>query len=619
MTVSWNLPDEDALPRGHVDLAAWLAPDLLLATGWFPADDNDTIEAAIRLGSTVVPLDIEVISFPRLDVSHAGPRAGKVIVIRFPERMREGQPLGQLLIDTGDASYALVPDDLAQVVTNLQTVLDDGVGLIDAQASRQLLDLIAALPRRFIGLPTSQQLGERQRAVRDVLRLPTPQAEIDRSHPRGMSVEMIAQVDARSFYVCGWSWDGEAPIARLTAIAPDGQAVDILTPAYRYSRSDIEQFYQGIFGDRARGQSGFACYFTLPYPCRLPEGWIVEAENAAGIQTQVLCPPSLHAPTDVRNGILGHLGVVEPADELMANHIKPALTQFQERNAATARVARIDQFGAPPDNPDISLIVPLYQRIDFVEHQLAQFSGDPELAETDLIYVLDSPEQRVALLAQAQHLSLLYRVPFRIMTLERNVGFAAANNLGVEHARGRLLLLLNSDVLPDRPGWLGTMQRFYDRTPKIGALGPKLLFEDDSLQHAGMYMSRASANDTWENLHYFKGMHRSLPAANVVRRVPLVTAACMMIGRKLYQEIGGLRGMFVQGDYEDSDLCLRLAEAGYEIWYLPDAELYHLEGQSYPTWIRQLTTVYNRWLHDSLWNEPIAQQMSVSRGSAVQA
>jgi GT2 family glycosyltransferase len=186
---------------------------------------------------------------------------------------------------------------------------------------------------------------------------------------------------------------------------------------------------------------------------------------------------------------------------------------------------------------------------------------------------------------------------------------------------------MNSDVLPDRPGWLGKMVDFYDSTPDIGALGPKLLYEDDSLQHAGLYFHDVSLQaqgiyhyqdrgfSMWENAHYYKGLHRRLPQANVARAVPAVTGACLMISRSLYQDVGGLRGIYVQGTYEDSDLCLRLVEAERENWYLPDAELYHPEAQSYTygTDIRRLATRYNMWLHTHLWNDLIYELMTAER------
>ena len=113
----------------------------------------------------------------------------------------------------------------------------------------------------------------------------------------------------------------------------------------------------------------------------------------------------------------------------------------------------------------------------------------------------------------------------------------------------------------------------------------------------------------WENHHFFKGMHRALPAANVALEVPAVTAACLLMERALYEKVGGLQGSYVQGDYEDSDLCLRLAEAGLKNWYLPSVELYHLEGQSYPAPLRALASRYNRWLHTRTWQPQITAAM----------
>ena len=256
----------------------------------------------------------------------------------------------------------------------------------------------------------------------------------------------------------------------------------------------------------------------------------------------------------------------------------------------------------------MSIVVPLYKRLDFLEQQLAQFVLDPEMRDVDVIYVLDSPEDAEYLHAFALQLYRLYSVPFRLATLTRNGGFSAANNLGASLARAPFLLLLNSDVLPDRPGWLGQLVSFYDSTPRIGALSPMLLYEDDTLQFAGLYFDRPEGAHIWSNEHFYKGLHRDLPAANQARPVPAVTGACLLISTELFRRFGGLRGFYVQGDYEDSDLCLRLAEAGYESWYYPDVALYHLEGQSYPSDLRGVTSEFNMWVHTHLWAERLAAQ-----------
>jgi GT2 family glycosyltransferase len=298
---------------------------------------------------------------------------------------------------------------------------------------------------------------------------------------------------------------------------------------------------------------------------------------------------------------------------LTRRQIHPAISRLEERRIDGIHLARVEQFGRPGADPIVSIIVPLYGRIDFLEQQLAQFVHDPDMREVDLVYVLDSPELATALLRSAGWMEALYGVPFRVAITDRNGGFAAVNNLGASISRGRLLLLMNSDVLPLEPGWLAALIDAYDSIPNVGVIAPRLLYEDGSLQHAGLYFHFDRLSATWNNEHFYKGLHASLPAAQVRREVPAVTAACLMIASQLYAEVGGLRGAYVQGDYEDSDLCLRLAERGLGVWYVPEATLYHLEGQSYPSEIRELTGRYNRWLHTELWHDRIVQVMSGTR------
>ena len=81
----------------------------------------------------------------------------------------------------------------------------------------------------------------------------------------------------------------------------------------------------------------------------------------------------------------------------------------------------------------------------------------------------------------------------------------------------------------------------------------------------------------------------------------------MMIARELYDSMGGLHGGYVQGDYEDADICLRMMEEGLRNWYFPDAELYHLEALSYSSSLRLPANRYNAWLHTRTWGDRIEQ------------
>jgi len=160
-------------------------------------------------------------------------------------------------------------------------------------------------------------------------------------------------------------------------------------------------------------------------------------------------------------------------------------------------------------------------------------------------------------------------------------------------------------VFPARPGWVSALARFRAARPAAGAVGAKLVYEDETLQHAGMFHQLAPNGWYWLNQHYFKGLPRDLRAASAAREVPAVTAACVLLPTALYDEVGGLDPGYIFMDYEDSELCLRVREAGREVWYCPDAELYHLEGQSWPSAVRQRASMVNAWRHTLRWGRQI--------------
>jgi GT2 family glycosyltransferase len=420
--------------------------------------------------------------------------------------------------------------------------------------------------------------------------------------PFGLQVDQLVILDERTFFARGCLWDPPAAPGLLMAIAPGGGRA-ALDGAYRYPRTDA----------RREPGTGFIAYGELDQPARPPGEWVFRL--AGGPPLDVKAPAPVSDPRAARDLVLTSVDFAAADDSaLLSDHIHPALRVLQARPPAAATVERVDTYGMPPPAPAVSVVVPLYGRVDLVEHQLAQLGHDPEIARADLVYVLDSPELADQLRSAARHLSRLFRVSFRVATLQENAGFSRATNAGAALARGRLLLLLNSDVIPDRPGWLGALAAFYDATPGVGALGPKLLYEDDSLQHAGLFFRRPDGRAEWSNYHYFKGLGRHLPAANVPRPVPAVSGACLLIARELYEHCGGLSGGYVYGDYEDSDLCLRLAAGGRVNWYLPHVELYHIEGQSYAGALRARASRYNRWLQTHLWGGQIEAVMARFEG-----
>lgn len=250
-------------------------------------------------------------------------------------------------------------------------------------------------------------------------------------------------------------------------------------------------------------------------------------------------------------------------------------------------------FGAPPAQPELSVVVPLYGRVDFMEYQLNWFNAwqrrkGPSRVALQLIYVLDDPRLKQECLALAKRCHTLYATPFELVVNPENMGFAGANNRGAAFAKAPLLLLLNSDVLPAQDDSLERMLRAMQQHPgQIGALGARLLLDNGAIQHQGMTFVKEVDLDgelgrVWLNEHPLKGVKVHLAEADVLalQEVEAATAACLMLNTKLYRQLKGLSTHYIAGDFEDSDLCLKLRSQGHPILVDLSASFFHLERQS---------------------------------------
>lgn len=299
--------------------------------------------------------------------------------------------------------------------------------------------------------------------------------------------------------------------------------------------------------------------------------------------------------------------------EIMETCLAPVLAACQSALRESVPAPRLRTIGTPPERPAVSVIIPLYRVYEFLRIQVATFATDPGFLEkAELIYVLDSPEHEAEVAHLLGGLHLAYGLPIRLLVMGRNGGFSAACNAGAEAARADVLAMVNSDVVPSEPGWLAALARKLDQRGRVGAVGPKLLYDDGSLQHAGLFFKR-DRHGVWLNHHYFKGMPANYGPANAERLVPGVTGACIVLPRALFHEVGGFDGSYVIGDYEDSDLCLKIRRAGFGIKYVPSVALYHLERQSISKsldYTRGVASQHNAWLQTQRWDAEIEALMA---------
>ena len=159
---------------------------------------------------------------------------------------------------------------------------------------------------------------------------------------------------------------------------------------------------------------------------------------------------------------------------------------------------------------------------------------------------------------------------------DRTFNFARTMNRAAVDADGELLLLLNDDVTPIAPDWLSDMTAWF-ADPRIGIVGARLLYPDRTIQHAGVAIGMGGL--CW---HSFQNLDDGpdLPIrAALPQQLLAVTGACCLVRRDLWMRLGGMDESYPSA-FNDVDLCLRAAEAGFET-VLSDATLFHEESRTY--------------------------------------
>lgn len=165
----------------------------------------------------------------------------------------------------------------------------------------------------------------------------------------------------------------------------------------------------------------------------------------------------------------------------------------------------------------------------------------------------------------------------KVVYWEAGFNYSAINNFGFKFAKGDYIMLLNNDVELITPDIFQSILGFCMR-PEVGIVGAKLLYNDHTVQHAGVLVGAGGLAD-----HVFKGIHEDDPGymgrAISSQDVSAVTAACLLVKRSVYEEVGGLEEEF-QVAFNDVDFCLKVRKAGYLIVYDADVKLFHYESKS---------------------------------------
>ena len=279
----------------------------------------------------------------------------------------------------------------------------------------------------------------------------------------------------------------------------------------------------------------------------------------------------------------------------VSRHLKGQEAEVGGGPFSSVRVA----WPLPNRLPLVSIIVPTRDKLNLLSKCVEGVLGSTDYPFIELI-IVDNDSVETDTLKYFQRISNDPRVS--VLSYAAPYNYSAINNFAAAHATGHYLCLLNNDTEILSSGWLKEMMRQAVR-PHVGAVGAKLLYEDGSVQHAGVIIGMGDAAG---HAHRFlpKGQSGYFNLAHIPQYVSAVTAACLVVEKRKFDAVGGLDANALAVAFNDVDLCLKLEAAGWRNVYVPQAVLVHHESKSrgrdisplhIDRYLKELAVLQERW------------------------
>ena len=395
-------------------------------------------------------------------------------------------------------------------------------------------------------------------------------------------LDQLVRVSSTLVLAFGWRASGSPAV--LIGQTNTGRWLQVESNAPNLGRPDVaEQLQLPAFGD-----AGFLASLSLEPGESLTGLWLqghqqqLEVRDLRGLpflgvvdQLLQLCQPGL-TPLE-RAPALFEAGIGEALQQLAA--------PLNDQQHWQGLIERRERFGRPAPEAEITVVIPLYRRWDFILGHVAGFCQDPWFVEqrVRLLYVIDDPSISTEVLGWCRGQLSDELLDVTVIALQRNSGFALACNCGVLAAETPEVCLLNSDVLPIEPGWLQPLFRTRLMVPEA-MVAPLLLTDEGRIQHAGMAVQPLGIGELPACVHSLKGLDPAqlqvFSPDGLPYDVEFLSGAALMFERQRFLDLGGFDPVFGRGDFEDLDFSLRWRRAGGRLQLVPGARLTHLERQS---------------------------------------
>ena len=273
---------------------------------------------------------------------------------------------------------------------------------------------------------------------------------------------------------------------------------------------------------------------------------------------------------------------------------RAARIQFARTNTWSARAKAIER-GVSARFPLVSILVVTYNCEEFIKPCLDSIARNTTWPNYEVILVdnhsTDASPQMIAGYAASDQ-------RIRMLAAERNLGFAAGNNLAARHARGEYLLFLNPDTVVS-PGWIGRLVRHTEMVRDAGAVAAVTNFSGNETKVNFAY------RDVGEMENF--ALARAEDKAGESMEIAMAPLFCVLVPREAWNRVGELDESFEVGMFEDDDFSLRLRRAGYRVLAAEDCFIHHFGNGAFSKMTSeqaQLTFEANKRRFEWKWKEP---------------
>lgn len=227
------------------------------------------------------------------------------------------------------------------------------------------------------------------------------------------------------------------------------------------------------------------------------------------------------------------------------------------------------------DEPLISIIVPFRDEFELLKQCVEGVLNETDYKNIELLLV-NNQSQDSKLLAYLNEIDKADK-RVRVLNFDEEFNYSKLNNWAVKHAKADYVLFLNNDIEVTKTDWLRSMVEHITRE-KIAAVGAKLLYADGAIQHSGLVVNENTA------MHLNKGLLPTEQAyferPHYIQNTSACTAACLLVKKPEFLQVGGFDEELFKIAYNDVDLCLKFRELGRLVVYTPYAELIHHESKT---------------------------------------